>query len=225
MPRKGHEKTARNRRMHVFADDSPPNGTPPLPAPVFLLYYQIMKRQSRPSGTVRYALLAAACFLVFFPSFVPPASADIYRWEDEGGVIHFTDDRSAIPAKYRGKAREIQKVPPASGKPSVSTMGPSAPSPVPSPSPRTSNGEAIAPPALPPDDDATLVEKLRAKIDAKERFLRDVDQKQSLAVNPYRNRIVSPQDLELYDKYKEELPGDRERLKDLESRLAPAREQ
>ncbi|MBP2685798.1 MAG: hypothetical protein H6Q81_703, partial [Deltaproteobacteria bacterium] len=81
------------------------------------------------------------------------------------------------------------------------------------------------PPALPPDDDATLVEKLRAKIDAKERFLRDVDQKQSLAVNPYRNRIVSPQDLELYDKYKEELPGDRERLKDLESRLAPAGEQ
>jgi len=184
-----------------------------------------MKRQSRPSGTVRYALLAAAGFLVLFPSFAPPASADIYRWEDEGGVIHFTDDPSSIPPKYKGKAREIQKVPPASGKPSVSTMGPSAPSQVPSPSPRTSNGEAIAPPTLPPDDDATLVEKLRAKIDAKERFLRDVDQKQSLAVNPYRNRFVPSQDLELYNKYKEELPGDRERLKDLESRLAPAREQ
>lgn len=174
---------------------------------------------------MRYALLAAAGFLVFFPSFAPPASADIYRWEDEGGVVHFTDDPSSIPSKYKGKAREIQKAPPASGKPSVSTIGPSAPSPGTSPSPRTSNGEAIAPPVFLPDDDATVVEKLRAKIDAKERFLRDVDQKQSLAINPYRNRFVSPQDLELYNKYKEELPGDRERLKDLESRIVPAREQ
>ncbi len=184
------------------------------------MYYQTMKRESRASGMMRY-VLAAAAFLVFFPSFAPRASADIYRWEDEGGVVHFTDDPSSIPPKYKGKAREIQKVPPASGKPSVSTIGPSAPSPGPS---RTSNGEAIAPPMFLPDDDETLVEKLRAKIDAKERFLRDVDQKQSLAINPYRNRFVSPQDLELYNKYKEELPGDRERLKDLESRLAPVRE-
>jgi hypothetical protein len=52
-----------------------------------------------------------------------------------------------------------------------------------------------------------------------------VDEKQSVATNPYRNRFVSPSDLELYRKYKEELPGDRERLKALDSRLAPAREQ
>jgi hypothetical protein len=51
-----------------------------------------------------------------------------------------------------------------------------------------------------------------------------VDEKQSLATNPYRNRLVSPSDLELYRKYKEELPGDRERLKELDSRLAPVRE-
>ena len=51
-----------------------------------------------------------------------------------------------------------------------------------------------------------------------------MDEKQSLATNPYRNRFVSPSDLELYRKYKEELPADRERLKALESRLAPVRE-
>ena len=77
---------------------------------------------------------------------------------------------------------------------------------------------------FPPDDDATLIEKLRAKIDAKERFLRVVDRKQSLSVNPYRNRIVSPPDLELYGKYKDELPRDRELLKELESRLSPFKE-
>ena len=155
----------------------------------------------------------------------PPVSADIYRWEDESGVIHFTDDLSAIPSKYKGKAREIQKTPPAAGKPSVSTMGAPPSPPGPSFSPKPSNGEPPDRPAIPEDDDATQAEKLRAKIDAKERFLRGVDEKQSLATNPYRNRFVSPSDLELYGKYKEELPADREQLKALESRLAPAREQ
>jgi hypothetical protein len=51
-----------------------------------------------------------------------------------------------------------------------------------------------------------------------------VDEKQSLATNPYRNRFVAPSDLELYRKYQEELPGDRERLKALDSRLSPVKE-
>lgn len=170
------------------------------------------------------ALLPAAAILVLSLAFVAPSLADIYRWEDESGVIHFTDDRSTIPAKYRGKTREIQKTPPEPGKPSLSTMGaPSSPS-GPSSSPRPSNGDTLDRPSLPQDDDATLAEKLRAKIDAKERFLRGVDEKQSLATNPYRNRFVSPSDLELYRKYKEELPADRERLKAIDSRPTPVRE-
>ena len=170
------------------------------------------------------ALLPAAAFLALSIPFAVPSLADIYRWEDKSGVIHFTDNPSTIPAKYRGKSREIMKTPPGAGQPSLSTMGP-APSPRgPSLSPRPSAGETPAPPALPEDDDATLAEKLRAKIDAKERFVRGVDERQSLAMNPYRNRIVSPSDLELYRKYKDELPADRERLKTLESRLSPVRE-
>jgi hypothetical protein len=184
-----------------------------------------MKRTKRPSGAAILALWLFGGILAFSPLLDPPASADIYRWEDESGVIHFTDDPSAIPAKYRGKSREILKTPPEMGKPSVSTIG--APSSPPGPSfpPRPPNGETFDLPALPEDDDATVAEKLRAKIDAKERFIRGVDEKQSLATNPYRNRFVSTSDLELYRKYKEELPADRERLKELDSRLAPAREQ
>jgi hypothetical protein len=156
--------------------------------------------------------------------FSPHASADIYRWEDESGVIHFTDDPASIPANYRGKSREILKSPPAAGKPSVSTMGAPASPPGPSVPPGPSIEETIDRPMLPQDDDATVAEKLRAKIDAKERFILGVDEKQSLATNPYRNRLVSSSDLELYRKYKEELPGDRERLKEIDSRLAPVRE-
>jgi len=184
-----------------------------------------MKRMKRPSGPAILFLRLVLGILAFSALLVPPAAADIYRWEDESGVIHFTDDPSSIPEKFKGKSREILKTPPAQGQPSLSPMGgPSSP-PGPSQSPRPSNGETIGPPLLPEDDDATLAEKLRAKIDAKERFLRAVDEKQSLSTNPYRNRLISPSDLELYRKYKEELPGDRERLNALDSRLAPAREQ
>jgi len=184
-----------------------------------LLYYQTMKRKKRPSGAAILVLWLFGGMLAFSPLLDSPASADIYRWEDESGVIHFTDDLSAVPAKYRKKAREIQKTPPEAGKPSVSTMGAPSSPPGPSSSPRPSNGETLNRPERTQDDDATLAENLRAKIDAKDRFLRAVDEKQSLATNPLRNRIVSPSDLELYRKYKEELPGDRERLKALESRL------
>ncbi len=184
-----------------------------------LLYYQTMERKKRPSGAAILVLWLFGGMLAFSPLLDSPASADIYRWEDESGVIHFTDDLSAVPAKYRKKAREIQKTPPEAGKPSVSTMGAPSSPPGPSSSPRPSNGETLNRPERTQDDDATLAENLRAKIDAKDRFLRAVDEKQSLATNPLRNRIVSPSDLELYRKYKEELPGDRERLKALESRL------
>jgi hypothetical protein len=182
-----------------------------------------MKRKKRPSGPAILSLWLFLGFLACSAFLAPPASADIYRWEDESGVVHFTDDLSAIPAKYRGKAREIQKTPPAAGKPSVSTMGAPSSPPGPPHSPGPSNGETIDRPSLSQDDDATLAEKLRSKIDAKERFIRAVDEKQSLATNPYRNRLVSPPDLELYQKYKEELPGDQERLKELDSRLPPVK--
>jgi hypothetical protein len=183
-----------------------------------------MKRRKTGLKAMYAVLLPAAAILVLSLAFVAPSLADIYRWEDESGVIHFTDNPSSIPAKYRGKSREILKTPPASGKPSVSTMGAPSSPPGPSFSPRPSNGETIDRPLLPQDDDATLAEKLRAKIDAKERFVRAVDEKQSLATNPYRNRLVFPSDLELYRKYKDELPADRERLKALDSRSTPVRE-
>ena len=148
--------------------------------------------------------------LAFSTLLASPASADIYRWEDESGVIHFTDDLSTVPAKYRGKAREIQKTPPKAGRPSVSTMGAPSSPPGPSLSPEAVGRRDARSTGAPAGRRRHAAEKLRAKIDAKERFVRGVDEKQSLATNPYRNRIVSPSDLELYKKYKEELPADRE---------------
>jgi hypothetical protein len=39
-------------------------------------------------------------------------------------------------------------------------------------------------------------------------------------VNPLGNRFVTPEDLELYKKYSEELPGDRVRLREIEAGLS-----
>src|SRR5512140_1523950 len=128
------------------------------------MYYQMMKLQKHPWETAILALWLFGGILAFSPLLAPPASADIYRWEDDSGVIHYTGDRSTIPAKYRGKSREIQKTPPEAGKPSVSTVGAPSSPPGPSFSPGPSNGETLTPPSPPQDDDAAAASILRAKI-------------------------------------------------------------
>jgi hypothetical protein len=175
------------------------------------------RRRSTTGALVVLAASAAAAVLFLSPP--RSACADIYRWVDGSGVIHFTDDLSTVPPKFRGKTTEILKGPPAAGEPSLSTMGSPAGPPGAYGPPPVSNPEDMESPAEPQEDRSGEAERLRAKIDAKERFLKEVDKKQSLATNPYRNRFVSPGDLELYRKYKEELPVDREHLRELESRL------
>ncbi len=39
-------------------------------------------------------------------AFALPASAEMYKWVDEKGTVHFTDDISSIPEKYRENVEE-----------------------------------------------------------------------------------------------------------------------
>ncbi len=61
----------------------------------------------------RENLILLVLFFLVFP-FLSDA-AEIYRWTDDDGVIHVTDDRSQIPAKYweeeRVKKEEIKSSP------------------------------------------------------------------------------------------------------------------
>jgi hypothetical protein len=157
------------------------------------------------------ALASLSLFLLL----AADSRADIFRWEDASGTVHFTDDLSSVPAAFRGKATRVIREAPRAAEP---------PAPA-----RPANGEAT-PPAPPREDPAASaardreelsseIEQMRAKIAAKEKLIRVVDERQNLAKNPYRSRVVDPGDLELYKKYQEELPGDRQRLQELESRL------
>ena len=35
------------------------------------------------------------------------AAAEVFKWVDDKGTIHFTEDESAIPEKYREQAEKI----------------------------------------------------------------------------------------------------------------------
>ena len=56
-----------------------------------------------------------------------PASAEMYKWVDEKGTVHFTDDISSIPEKYREEVEE-RKTP--TGTPGQEIMEKPAPTPV-----------------------------------------------------------------------------------------------
>jgi len=153
----------------------------------------------------RYFVLAAILLVLCWES----AFAEIYQWVDEQGTVHFTDDLSGVPPAARGKARLLLR---------------EAPVTIPAPPPPAAYPVAPQDAGPSPENDdfgdpVTLAEQLRAKIDAKEQLIKSVDDKRSLATNPLRNRFVSPADMELYRKYQAELPGDRERLKELEARI------
>lgn len=49
------------------------------------------------------SLLAAGAALAL-GLLAPPAGADIFQWTDESGRVHFTQDLSQVPARYRRKA-------------------------------------------------------------------------------------------------------------------------
>jgi hypothetical protein len=57
-------------------------------------------------------------FILFIFIFASSASAAVYKWVDERGVVNFADDYSKVPLDYRNKVEEV----------SVAKMGPSTPS-------------------------------------------------------------------------------------------------
>ncbi len=155
----------------------------------------------------RSAIVAIALLMLIAAN----SRADIYKWEDETGAIHFTDDLSNIPSGFRRKAIMVIREAPRTAEPPAFAP----PAPAPAPSPKDEAAEA----AMGKEALATQAEQLKAKIAAKEKLIRFVEDRQNLALNPDRRRVIDPGDLELSKKYQAELPEDRQMLQELESRL------
>jgi len=62
-------------------------------------------------------------FILFILIFASSASATIYRWVDEKGVVNFTDDDSKIPPDYRNKVEEVKTAKMGSSIPSQTPPG------------------------------------------------------------------------------------------------------
>ena len=78
--------------------------------------------------------------LLFLFIFASSASATIYRWVDEKGVVNFTDDYSKVPSKHRNKVEEVN----------IQKMEPSLPSQVPPGKPTVGVQSGKAATQLPP---------------------------------------------------------------------------
>jgi len=164
----------------------------------------------------RIATAAIAALLLFATA----SLADIHRWVDDAGTVHFTDDLMNIPAAQRDKSSVVIREAPDTGNPAPAAE----PERVREPSVPASTGEGeSAAPAGESEDPASRVEQLKSKIAAKESLVKMVEDRQNLILNPDRRRVVNPGDLELYKKYQTELPLDRERLRELELLIESSR--
>jgi clan AA aspartic protease (TIGR02281 family) len=70
-----------------------------------------------------FVVMAPTVFTVAFLSTLlissPLRSADYYRWVDQNGVVHFTDNLHNIPETQRGKVGRIQSTEPPRSQPPI----------------------------------------------------------------------------------------------------------
>jgi len=57
--------------------------------------------------------------LLLFLSFVVPSFAEVYKWIDEKGIVHYTDDIMQVPEKYRPMAEEEMGLPEGKGESAI----------------------------------------------------------------------------------------------------------
>jgi flagellar biosynthesis GTPase FlhF len=55
-------------------------------------------------GIAMKRILFTILFVLFFSGF---SLAEVYKWVDDQGVVHFTDDITQVPQKYRPKAEKM----------------------------------------------------------------------------------------------------------------------
>jgi hypothetical protein len=54
--------------------------------------------------STRAWVLAGA--LIFLSAVCPSSAKEVYKWVDEKGTVHFSEDESSVPEQYRGRAEK-----------------------------------------------------------------------------------------------------------------------
>lgn len=153
--------------------------------------------------------------LAVVAGFTAVAQADTYRWVDDKGIIHFTDNPDRIPAKYLKRVLEI----PSPEAPAPTHEG-KAPEPVPQRQPQTATqgSSSELPGGLSEQawrsrfsalraELKTLKEELPVKMEALDQFRRK------------RTIYQRPQDRTAYNQQMDKIERDEARISELEAQL------
>lgn len=151
--------------------------------------------------------------VAFLLCFSMPASAQVYRWVDQDGVTHFTDNPQNIPKQHRDKASDFTP-------PQITTYTDERKSDINVPTQtRDVQRGSVQDSGESTEELKASIKTLKSQIQAKRDLVKYVDDRRNLAINPLRNRIITENELELYDRYVQELPEDERDLEELESTL------
>jgi hypothetical protein len=114
---------------------------------------------------------------------VSPALAEIYRWTDDAGKVHLTDNPDTIPPAYRARARSSGSGPSATDETPSVDVRPSPPQPL--PAERMPAAQAPAPAAAPTTPEiAELERQIAAARQERQAYLEQFSSERPVYANP-----------------------------------------
>jgi hypothetical protein len=114
---------------------------------------------------------------------VSPALADVYRWTDDAGNVHLTDNPDTIPPAYRARAHASGSDTPAADETPPVDVQPSSPQLLPADRPPAS--QAPAPAAAPTTPEiAELERRIAAARQERQTYLEQLSSEREVHANP-----------------------------------------
>ena len=114
---------------------------------------------------------------------VSPALAEVYRWTDDAGQVHLTDNPDTIPPAYRARARASGSGTPAADETPSVNAPPSPPQPL--PADRLPAAQAPAPSGTPAAPEiAELERRITAARQERQTYLEQLTSERGVHANP-----------------------------------------
>lgn len=145
--------------------------------------------------------------LAVVAGFTAVAQADTYRWVDDKGVIHFTDNPDRIPSKYLKRVQEVS----------------SQESPAPIPQRQSQTATRDSSPDLPGGLSEQAWRSRFSALRAELKALKDELPVKREALDQFRRKRIiyqRPQDRSAYNQQMEKIERDEARISELEAQLA-----
>jgi hypothetical protein len=167
-------------------------------------------------------------YLLLLLAVAPCADAAYYQWTDAKGVVHLTNNRDSIPAKYRSKARKVlSETPPATkGSPPAAQTPAETPSPQPAAAPQAppaSQPQASQPQAPMPGghDEKWWRDRFTTLKQQLESTQKKISENQAKMVELRRKRVIyqRARDREAVNAMEAELAANESQLNELQKQL------